>query len=152
MVKKGSDKTPYELLYGHTPNVSHFKVFGNKYYIEREKSILESLIIKVMKELSLVIKLREAFKCFNKRIKKIMECVNVKVDDYSNKSNNTSKSDVVDEEKLVIIELEVQNDAEQNSAKDATQPVKEKEEEEQEEASTSKPIIPRYIKLNHFAD
>ena len=29
-VKKGTNATPFELWYGHSPNVKHFKVFGCK--------------------------------------------------------------------------------------------------------------------------
>ena len=30
-VKKGTNATPFELWYGHSPNVKHFKVFGCKF-------------------------------------------------------------------------------------------------------------------------
>lgn len=35
LVKKGNDKTPYELWYGHSPNASYFKVLDNKYFIKK---------------------------------------------------------------------------------------------------------------------
>ena len=35
-IKKGTHATPFELWYGHSPNVKHFKVFGNKFYILKE--------------------------------------------------------------------------------------------------------------------
>ena len=35
-VKKGTNATPFELWYGHSPNVKHFKIFGCKCYIFKE--------------------------------------------------------------------------------------------------------------------
>jgi hypothetical protein len=36
MLRKNTDKTPYELWKGILENVKHFIVFGSKYYIKRE--------------------------------------------------------------------------------------------------------------------
>jgi hypothetical protein len=36
MIRKNTDKTPYELWKGRPTNVKHFKVFGRKCYIKRE--------------------------------------------------------------------------------------------------------------------
>jgi hypothetical protein len=36
MLKKNTDKTPYELWKGRPTNVKHFRVFGSKCYIKRE--------------------------------------------------------------------------------------------------------------------
>jgi hypothetical protein len=36
MLRKNTDKTPYELWKGRPTNVKHFKVFGSKCYIKRE--------------------------------------------------------------------------------------------------------------------
>ena len=35
-LKKGTNKTPYELWFGYKPNISYFKVFGSKCYILKE--------------------------------------------------------------------------------------------------------------------
>ena len=35
-IKKGTHATLFELWYGHSPNVKHFKVFGCKCYIFKE--------------------------------------------------------------------------------------------------------------------
>lgn len=35
LVKKGNDRTPYELWFGKNPNVSYFKVFGSGYFIKK---------------------------------------------------------------------------------------------------------------------
>lgn len=36
LVKKGNDKTPYEIWHGKTPNVIYFKVFGSRCFIKRD--------------------------------------------------------------------------------------------------------------------
>ena len=55
-IKKGTNATPFELWYGHSPNVKHFKVFGYKCYILKE-SRNGKLMLKVMKAYFLVISL-----------------------------------------------------------------------------------------------
>ena len=35
-LKKGTNKTPFELWYGYAPNVNYFKVFGRKCYILKD--------------------------------------------------------------------------------------------------------------------
>ena len=35
-IKEGINATPFELWYGHSPNVKHFKVFGRKCYILKD--------------------------------------------------------------------------------------------------------------------
>jgi hypothetical protein len=36
VLRKNTDKTPYELWKGRPTNVKHFRVFGRKCYIKRE--------------------------------------------------------------------------------------------------------------------
>jgi hypothetical protein len=43
------EKTPYELLTGNKPNVSYFRVFGNKCYILQKRSKSLNLLLKYMK-------------------------------------------------------------------------------------------------------
>ena len=35
-IRKGMEKTPYELWFGHSPSIKYFKIFGRKCYIKRE--------------------------------------------------------------------------------------------------------------------
>lgn len=97
LVKKGNDKTPYELWHGHTPNVSYLKFFGSRCYIKRDDYIGkfdpksdEGTFLGYSTK-------RKTFKCFNKRTKNIVESINVKLDEYSDKYDGTSKFDAVDE-------------------------------------------------------
>ena len=38
-LKKDTNKTPYELWFGHSPTVKYFRIFGNKCYIKRDDDI-----------------------------------------------------------------------------------------------------------------
>lgn len=153
LVKKCNDKTPYELWYGRTPNVNYLKVFGSRCFIKRDyytgkfhpKSDEGTFLGYYTK--------RKDFKCFNKRTKKIVESLNVKVDEYSDESDDTSKSNSAnDEQNLVIIELEVQKDVEHNSADEDAQLIEVEEDEEQEDVIAPEQVIPRYVRLNHSED
>jgi hypothetical protein len=77
-----SNKTPYELWFGRAPLVKYFKVFGSKCYI---KSLDENLrkFDTIFDEgifLGNASK-KKAYKCYNLRLHKIFESVDVKVDD-----------------------------------------------------------------------
>lgn len=70
------------------------------------------------------------FKCYKKRTNKIVESVNVKVDELSKKSDETSRSKPKNnEENLVFIEPEVQKNDEQNNAEIGAQLVNEESNE-----------------------
>ena len=82
-VKKGTHSTPFELWYGYPPNVKYFKIFGSKCYILKDdrsgkfdaKSD-EGIFFGYSTR-------RKAYKCLNTNTNKIVETVNVKVDEYS---------------------------------------------------------------------
>ena len=38
-IRKGMDKTPYELWFGYSPSIKYFRIFGSKYYIKRDDDI-----------------------------------------------------------------------------------------------------------------
>ena len=75
------EKTPYELWFGYSPSVKYFRIFGRKCYIKRDDGIGkfdprsdEGMFLGY----SLKIK---AYRCFNYRIKTIVECANVRIDE-----------------------------------------------------------------------
>jgi hypothetical protein len=39
LIREGTNKTPYELWFGHTPTAKYFKIFGSKCYIKRDDEI-----------------------------------------------------------------------------------------------------------------
>ena len=89
-IKKGTNATPFELWYGHSPNVKHFKVFGCKCYI-----IKESRNIKFYGKSDEGIFLRystrsKAYKFLNVNTNKVMESANVNFDEHVEVQDNES--------------------------------------------------------------
>ena len=82
-VKKGTNITPYELWFGHAPSIEYFKIFGRKCYIlkdNREAKLDAKGEEGILLEYSTR---RKTFKFLNINTNKIVESVNVKVDEYS---------------------------------------------------------------------
>ena len=82
-VKKGTNLTPFELWYGHAPNVKYIKIFGSKFYILKDarKGKLDAKSEEVI--LLGNSTRHKAYKCLNTNTNKIVESVNIKVDEYS---------------------------------------------------------------------
>jgi hypothetical protein len=82
MVKNNSDKTPYELRKGRPTNVKHFKVFRSKSYIKREDGRMGNFDSHVDKgKLVGYSSTRKAYKCYNLRLNKVVESINVTIDE-----------------------------------------------------------------------
>jgi hypothetical protein len=81
MLKRNSDKNPYDLWKGIPTNVKHFKVFGRKCYIKREDGRIGKFDSRVDKCIffGYLRKIR-AYKLFNLRLNKIVESINVTID------------------------------------------------------------------------
>ena len=80
-IKKGTNATPFELWYGHSPNVKHFKVFGCKCYILKDArngkfdTISDEGICLGYSARS------KAYKCLNTNTNKIVESEDVNFDE-----------------------------------------------------------------------
>jgi hypothetical protein len=82
--KKNSDKTPYELWKGRPVNVKHFRAFGNKCYIKRDYGRMGKFDSHVDKGIVVgYSSTRNTYKCFNLRLNKVVETINVMVDEKS---------------------------------------------------------------------
>ena len=80
-LRVNKDKTPYELWYGRPASVKYFKVFGSNCYIKRtydlgkfDSRIDEGIFLGYSST-------KKAYRCYNKRLHKIVESADVKVDD-----------------------------------------------------------------------
>jgi hypothetical protein len=103
MLRSNNDKTPYELWKGRLEKVKHFRVFGSKCYIKREDNKVvkfdsrfdEGILIGYSSKI-------KAYKCYNLRLNKIVESINVKVDEtnvlMTRKESRNSKKQEVEEE------------------------------------------------------
>jgi hypothetical protein len=79
LIIRNSDKTPYELWKGRPTNVKHFRVFGSKCYIKREDKKIGKFDSRVDEGIFVGYSCKiKAYKCYNLRLNKIVESINVK--------------------------------------------------------------------------
>jgi hypothetical protein len=82
MLRNNTDKTPHELWKGRPTNVKHFKVFGSKCYIKREDGRMGKFDSRVDKGVLVgYSSTRKEYKCYNMRLNKIVESINVKINE-----------------------------------------------------------------------
>jgi hypothetical protein len=82
MLINNCDKTPYEIWKGIPVNFKHFRVFGRKCYIKREDDMIGKFDSQVDKGiLGGYSRKRKAYKCFNLRLIRIVERINVMIDE-----------------------------------------------------------------------
>ncbi|MGI4458282.1 hypothetical protein ACR2WA_25455, partial [Klebsiella pneumoniae] len=80
-IKGETDKTPHELWFGNTPTLKYFRIFASKSYITRDYYIGkfdsrsdEGIFLGYSSK-------SKAYRCFNKRLQKIVESTKVKIDE-----------------------------------------------------------------------
>jgi hypothetical protein len=103
MLKNNTDKTPYELWKGRPTNVKHFRVFGSKCYIKREDGRMGKFDSRVDKGILVgYSSTRKAYKCYNLRLNKVVESINVTIDETgrpeSKEEENKSMKQIFEEE------------------------------------------------------
>jgi hypothetical protein len=79
MLIKNTDKTPYELWKRRPTNVKHFRVFGRKCYIKREDGRMGKFNSHVDRVLVGYSSTRKSYKCYNQRLNKVVESINVNI-------------------------------------------------------------------------
>ena len=81
-VRVNNTQTPHEIWYGKTPTVKYFKVFGSKCYIKRIDEKIVKFEPRVDEGILLGYSSRsKGYKCYNKRLGKIVESIDVVVDE-----------------------------------------------------------------------
>lgn len=81
-LRANSKMTPYELWYEKKPSVKYFKVFGSKCFIRRDDDGLGSFVARCDEGILLGYSTHsKVYKYFNKCLKKVIESVNVRVDE-----------------------------------------------------------------------
>ena len=82
-VKKVTNATPFELWYGHSPSVKHFKIFGCKCYILKDARN-GKFDAKSNEGIFLGYSTRsKAYKCLNINTNKVVESANVNSDEHA---------------------------------------------------------------------
>ena len=102
-LKKDSNQTPYELLYGYKPNVSYLKVFGSKCYILKE-SRKDKFDVKGDEGIFLGYSCRsKAYKYLNLSTHKIIESTHVRIDEFAEKSEEESNKELEDYRRIFFL-------------------------------------------------
>jgi hypothetical protein len=84
MLRSNNDKTPYELWKGIQTNVKHFILFGSKCYIKREYWSIGKFDSRVDKDIFVRYSSKsKGYKSFNMSFNKIVESINVQIDETS---------------------------------------------------------------------
>ena len=82
MLRPHENKTPYELWFGKKASAKYFKVFGSKCYIKRTEENLGKFDDRADEGIFLGYSIKsKAYKCYNKRLRKIVESADVKIDE-----------------------------------------------------------------------
>ena len=90
-LRLGTKKTPYELWNGRKPNVMYFRIFGSTCFILKDRENVgkfdswsdEGIFLGYSST-------SKAYRVYNKRTMKVMEIVNVLIDESSNSSSEKS--------------------------------------------------------------
>jgi hypothetical protein len=101
-----SDKTPYELWFGRPASIKHFRVFGSKCYIKNNEENLGKYDDREDEGIFLGYATNsKGYKCYNKRLHKMVDCIDVKIDEgiparevYSNESSTEDTTKAEDEQ------------------------------------------------------
>jgi hypothetical protein len=77
-----SDKTPCELWFGSPASIKHFNVFGSKCYIENNNENIGKYDDRADEGIFLGYATNsKGYRCYNKRLHKLVDCINIKVDE-----------------------------------------------------------------------
>ena len=86
--RPGTKKTPYELWKGRKPNVKYFRIFGSTCFILKDRENVGKFDSQSDEDIFLVYSsTSKAYQVYNKRTMKVMETVNVAIDESSDSSS-----------------------------------------------------------------
>ena len=82
--KTGTKKTLYELWKGRKPNVKYFRIFGSTFFILKDRENVGKFDTRSNEGIFLgYSSSSKAYRVFNKRTSKVVEIVNVVIDETS---------------------------------------------------------------------
>jgi len=94
-----STQNPHEICYAKTPTVKYFKAFGRKCYIKRTDEKLGKFEPRADEGILLGYSSRsKGYKCYNKRLGKIVESIDVVVDEACTNPKQIKTEDYDNEE------------------------------------------------------
>ena len=106
--RPGTKKTPYELWKGRKPNVKYFRIFGSTFFILKDRENVGKFDSQRDEGIFLgYSSTSKAYRVYNKRTMKVMETVNVVIDESSD-FDSEKVSDEFPKEILPLKPKEVQ--------------------------------------------
>ena len=143
-LKVNNDKTPYELWKGKPVIVKHFKVFGSKCYIKNNDEHLGKYDDRADEGVFLGYATNsKGYRCYNKRLNKMVDCIDIKVDEGSHVKDTQINNDESCTEDTTEEEQEQVQESEREEFE------LENEEADPQQQSVRPP--PRIIQKNHPA-
>jgi hypothetical protein len=125
MLRNNTEKTPYELWKGRPKNVKHFRVFGRKCYIKREDDRMGKFNSCVDKGLLVgYSSTRKEYKCYNLRLNKVVENINITIDE-------TSRQELKEEENESMEQLYEEETQDEKEGEDEENPTETKDQVQQ---------------------
>ena len=142
MLRNNTDKIPYELWKGRPANVKHFKDFGSKCYIKREDGRMGKFDSRVDKGILVgYSSTRKAYKCYNLRLNKVVESINITIDE-------TGRPESKKEENKSMEQLFEEEDEKEEEEEDEEKPIEEEEQVQQVSPKTPN----KQVQKNHPSD
>jgi hypothetical protein len=93
-LRNNNDKTPYQLWKGRLANIKHFRIFGIKCYIKRIDQNLGKLDSRTDEGILVGYSCsRKSYKCYNFRLRKIVESIDVRFDESSFLKSKSKQKD-----------------------------------------------------------
>lgn len=81
-LRPNSDQTPYHLWFGRLATIKHFRIFGSKCYIKNNDENLGKYDDRADEVIFLGYAAEsKGYRCYNKRLHKMVDCIDVKVDE-----------------------------------------------------------------------
>ena len=134
-VRVNNTQTPHELWCGETPSVKHFKIFGRKCYIKNTDEQLGKLEARADEGILLGYSPHsKAYKCYNKKLGRIVDSIDVVVDEKGYIPRQVHHEDIEEDEGYP----QRQNDEEE-----------EPQEELEEQTRIEEKTPSRYVQKNH---
>ena len=87
---------------GRSANVKHFRIFESRCYIKRDDGNIEKFDSRVDEGIFVgYSSKRKAYKCYNLRLGKVVETINVKIDESISSPDRQEGSDEPDEGEII---------------------------------------------------
>ena len=93
--RPGTKKTPYELWKGRKPNVKYFRIFGSAYFILNDRENVRKFDSRSDEGIFLgYSSTSKAYQVYNKRTMKVMETMNVVIDESLNSGSEKFSEEI----------------------------------------------------------